>query len=335
MLSETVDFTPTVAEAPVQESPAGEVQSPPEPATVNFELSLRYIDTEFETKLLRAGEVRTLIIVGLPHGVRLRHAVGERGFYFWFDDGAPNIKQHYYPKGLQEIRVNSQYINVDLERKWLIESYLAKYCPSIGGFLSINNVTDLRGYVVYLSRLSHIADDKLDFLFKALGMAVETTTNPYFRIYLADIVLARILKCIILHKLRQRLATMDDAEIVSMTKAILSLLDSSQAEAQRALTALNCPAQTEQFMPLSGDTLRFNPRAFWLGSLYQSQRRSAFLQDVILCIQEGTLLDLLPDSDVLGALTGGRAVPSFSAAPGARTGPVMDAQYLIRLSMCE
>jgi len=335
MLSDTVEVTPPAQEVPVQESPAPEVQTPQQPAVVSLELTLRYIDADFETKLRRAVEVRTLAIDGLPHGVRLRHAVGETGFYFWFDDGSQNIKRYYYPKGLREIRVNSQYINVDLERKWLIESYLAKYCPNSGGFFSINNVTDLRAYISYISRLSHIAEDKLDFLFKSLCLAVEESSSPYFRIYVADIVLARILKCIMLHKLKQRLASLDDAEIISMTRAIVSLLDSAQAEAQRALSEINCPAQTEQFMPLSGDTLKTNPRAFWLGSLYQAQRRSAFLKEVVPAIEGGTLLDLLSDSDVLEALSGGRAAAVFSAAPGLKAGPTMDAQYLIRLSMCE
>lgn len=300
---------PSVPKKPVQperiQSAAATTTAEPAVATKLDQLSVRYGDPELDRKLATSGALKTIIISGLPVGIRLSQGVDTKGFYFYFDDGSHEFKRYYYPKGLREIRVNSNFINVDTERKWLIEAFVARYNRKLGSFMSLNNTSHVGTMLSYFCTLSHMPESKMDFLLQILNKSVTESTDPYFRLYLFDVVMARVIKLLIVRKFKTRMVTIDQSETVAVVDSAIELLKTVKEDALQALADLNSSADPEQFMPLSGSSFNTNPKAFWGGAFYQAEKRRSILMRCMPSLATDTILDSISESEMLLTLKEG------------------------------
>lgn len=122
-------------------------------------LVLAYGDPEFEKKLHAPEAVKVLELGLLPPGVKLLHGLDEIGFFCQFDiSGTPGLRFDY-PRGLKEIRVNGQSVDVELEKKWLLEGFLSSARCS---FLSFNNDSGARVVLSYLCALAQMPPNKVE-----------------------------------------------------------------------------------------------------------------------------------------------------------------------------
>lgn len=271
----------------------------PEPKVINDCLTVRYGDQELERRLFTAGKLKTLTINGIPVGVRLTQGVDQKGFYFYFDDGSPDFRRYYHPAGLKEIRVNSQFINIDIERKWLIEAYVARYNRRLGSFMSVNHASNSGALLSYFCTLSQMPEAKLDFLLLVLNRAVKESNDPYFRLYLFDIVMSRVMRSLIVRRFKARLVTIDQSETISVVEAAADLLNTIVADCKDYLRSLTQTFDPDQFMPISSATIRSNPNAFWSGAYYQAERRRQLLLESMPRFYCDSVLELLPESELM------------------------------------
>lgn len=261
-------------------------------------LTLRYGDPAFERKLRSAPNLRILSIDGLPAGTKLRHGVEEKGFYFWFDDGSGELKRYFYPAGLKEIRVNGQYIDVEQEWKWLIESHMARYGVGVAGFWSLTADLGVRELFSYYAKLAKMPDPKLEFLFKVLCKAAKDSTDPYFGIYLSDVTMARLLRSVTgaANKRRQPVTPSNMAPYV---EAVLVVLETIASDARNQLGQKDTGAGGGQLLGLSGHMRRLDPIAFWTGARDQASVRENLLREALPDVRSGYVLDLLSGAERL------------------------------------
>jgi len=274
------------------------------------ELVVRYGDPELDRKLASSGPLKSISITGLPMGIRLSQGVDKKGFYFYFDEGGHDFKRFYHPTGLCEIKVNSNFINVDNERKWLIEAYVSRYNRRLGSFTSLNNASHLSTMISYFCMLSQMPEHKLNFLLQVLNRAVNESSDPYLRLYLFDVVMARVLKLLVVRKFKARLMTIDQEETLAVVDTAIELLNTIKEDSSQALAALNCEADPQQFMPLSGSSLRSNPKSFWAGAFYQAQKRHELLTECQLSLRADTVLELVSETEIVLTLKEGVEGPA-------------------------
>ncbi|HEY9869514.1 MAG TPA: hypothetical protein V6D08_10150, partial [Candidatus Obscuribacterales bacterium] len=224
-------------------------------------LTLRYGDPAFERKLRSTPNLRILSIDGLPAGTKLRHGVEERGFYFWFDDGSGELKRYFYPSALKEVRVNGQYIDVEQEWKWLIESHLARYGSSVAGFLSVMAEIGVRELFSYYAKLAKMPEPKLEFLFKVLCKAAKDSTDPYFGIYLSDVTMARLIRSVT-NAANKRRQQVTPANMAPYVEAVLVVLETIASDARNQLGQKDTSAGGVQLCGLSGHMRRLDAIAF-------------------------------------------------------------------------
>src|SRR5262249_24849901 len=127
--------------------------------TAGKRLQIDYSDPNFEATLLEAGAVTVLNLGVLPRAIKLSNGMDKKGFYFVFERTGGDGKRYYYPCGLKEIKVNGQSIDTELERKWLLEAYLAQYRCS---FKSLDGACDARSVLSYFCALAQMPNEALE-----------------------------------------------------------------------------------------------------------------------------------------------------------------------------
>lgn len=265
-------------------------------------LVLRYGDPEFDRKIGSAGKIDTLCVHGLPQGVRMRQGMDERGFYFWFEDGFEQLGRYFHPSGLREIKINGQSLDIDLEKLWLIDSFIVRYNKHQASFASLNSESHIRELFSYFCRLSRMSTSKLEHLSMVLCNATDQSDNPYFRIYLADVLMASCLRTLIESRFRVRRASLDEESVTRVFESALALLLSAQTNCKEELGKLGETPDCNQIMPLAAASQRLNASAFWSGAYYQATRRAALLTAQAEDITGGKMLDLLTDFEMQTAL---------------------------------
>jgi hypothetical protein len=265
-------------------------------------LELKYNDPEFESKLLAVFAVKALSVGALPPGVRLVQELDGDGFYFRFEGGVDSRRHYYHPKGLKEIRVNSQFIDVDLERKWLVGGALAE---NQRVFKSLDADTEVKALIHYYCELAQLPDAKLEMLINCLHRTVEGATDPYLRIYLADLIMARVLKSLIAHKYKSKAVSVDRIEALTIVETVLDLYKTVTRDSDIALGCLNFSLSEANVVPLSVIPMRKDPRAFWAAAHYQGSRRAFLLSEAMPRFQSETILILVPIPVLLLALADG------------------------------
>src|SRR5262249_9627342 len=136
---------------------------------------------------------------------------------------------------------------------------------------------------------------------------VAHSLDPYFRIYMCDLTMARLVRALILRKFKSKDVTVDQSEVVAIAEVMLNLLGSVVSDARNELTATGLPVRTDEDMPLVAIPPRANPGKFWSGAHFQAFKREQLMVELLEKLRAGKLLNLLPVPELLLVLAGGNA----------------------------
>lgn len=256
-------------------------------------LELSYNDREFDRKLA-AGNYDTLRIKDLPPGVKISSWVDDKGFFFWYRDGNDNRRPHYIPGDVKTIEVAGFSQNVDEMRLNATMAHLREADQSRVGFTAVNGRTSP---LEFAQRMGNLGQQELDNQERWLRTAAAgSPNNPYFRIYLSDILLAQAFRPIMdqLNSGRDRIDLNTPYTQAKLQQAI--------AEAQRAQqitrgqSGLRYPNvdMAPALHPFGLNPYAYNPDMYWGGALYQSYQREVGLKALQFYIQRFSSVELPP-----------------------------------------
>ncbi len=273
---------------------------------VNGKLTLQYGEADFDRKLAANPNYQQLSIQGIPEGVKVKHFVDAKGYFFWLDgsgemeqirggDGtvSQRPRRHYYSIQAKEIEMNSDKRDLEATRLKVNEAMAME-----GGFKGFSNFkvgqqVDFQApggqrvvsgdAMNYFLRMSKTSSSVLDIQAKSLEESVRTSDNPYFKIYLADVYTAQAMKPIIDQVLNGgRYIELNNPYTIKKFDDALSLLKAVDTDSRTGLQRVNRMPPGNAVMPLDpyriyGDTR--DPRfpeyyyGFWGGSYDQAKHR--------------------------------------------------------------
>ncbi|HEY9791980.1 MAG TPA: hypothetical protein V6D22_16355 [Candidatus Obscuribacterales bacterium] len=243
--------------------------APNVPLDRNRTLTLTYGDHFFDERLKDAKDI--LEIKNLPARVGIKSWMDDKGLYFWFENGDDNKAHHYIPDGMQAITVNQQRKDVDQMR---VETYLAMQVPEAAGlkFPPLNQNTSAKAYGTAMTSLS---EEMITKTGTALAKgAADYPDNPYFRLNLAELLVADAVKPV-----QALVASGNHLETIDLNNTI------SQVRLQQAQEQLALAHEAAQ---RSG-----NPFA-----VYQAQRSQVLLAALPAVLQALPQLELPPAGPV-------------------------------------
>lgn len=241
------------------------------------------------------GPFATLKITNVPAGVSIRHWADESGYYFFFD-GKSNTKIYHYPNSLKIVDLNGQRFDVDRSRLKVNEFALSQ----AAGVSDMNKnpfstVTNGKvDAITYFKNMSSLSNQALTWEENLLRKGAQDNKNPYFQIYLSDVLTMEALQPLVRGFLRQGQVTPDQKQL------ILNKLDEADRQLKNAadlsypaLYSINKFPQANVTMPLAPGAFSYIPQpgaaynpyySFWGGAWDQSQRRRvavAFIKGMI------------------------------------------------------
>lgn len=265
---------------------------PVTPATPGT-LELSYKDPNFDQKLAQANPA-TLRINDFPQGVSISSWVDNNGFYFWYRGGTDNRKPHYVPPGLKTIEVNGFAQNVDEMRIQASMAHLQEQDRSRIGFSAVNGRTNP---LEFAQRMGAIGAQELVNQEKWLRQAADASpNNPYFRIYLSDVLLAQAFKPIV-----DQLAGGGD-RIELNTPVTQQKLNEAFVEADKAAKIAQQYGGVRNpnvdmmpgLFPFSLNPYNRNPDMYWGGALYQAYQRQVHVRALQQYVQRFSSVELPP-----------------------------------------
>lgn len=240
-------------------------------------LTVRYGEADFDKKIWQGG-YDTLRITGFPQGVGVSSWMDNGGVYFWYLGGTDGNAHHHMPPNLKTLEVNGVRQDVDEMRLQSSQAVLAEADPYHKGFSSINGSTDAMQFGM---RMSSIADGTLQMQEKMLRqMAEGSPNNPYFRIYLADAILAQAFKPVINQVLSgQNTISVNDAYTLRrIDEAIIENQKAQQISNQFGRVMFPNTNMQPGLNPFALNPIYYNPDMYWGGALYQSYQREVGLK---------------------------------------------------------
>lgn len=267
---------------------------------VNGVLELEYGDPGFD-KSIAQTDYHTLKIRNLPETVRLKPWVDKTGYLFSFEGGNDKEAPHYFPPNLKTVQIEvwngKQYKPftkpADELRISAVQGVMAEQRSDKSSFGSFDNKTHPYRYA---ERMSALAEQQLNLQEKALREGAEASpTNPYFRIYLADILIARAIKPVIEDVKAGKDATLDNPETMKRIDQALEELAKARLITQKHgdIRVPNTYQQPPLF-PFGLNPYYRNPDAYWSGAAYQSYQREVGLTVVKAWIKSGAIKLQLP-----------------------------------------
>lgn len=271
---------------PTDNSVFGPPQDVQKPTDVQVKLEgnklvLSYNDPEFDKKLWATKNFDTIKITDMPKDVTIRNWVDGNGYFFYFQNGADGSKRHYLPPNAKAIEVDGATQNLTLERMKVNDAYAKQH----GGFQSMGRGDNVLNY---LGRMSRYGADALAVQEKSLTESAANSTNPYFKIYLADIHVAKAMKPIIDQMLRTGGANPNNPETLAELNKAIDLLQQVGRDSRTGLAKVNRFPPQNAVMPLDPyDVYKNHPDGyymFWGGSYDQARHREVqitILRDLI------------------------------------------------------
>lgn len=255
-----------------------------EGTVVNGVLVLRYGAKDFDQKLAQTN-YHSLKIVGVPPTVPVAPWVDGKGFFFYFQKGADGEAQHYMPKGLKWIEINGVQASADEMRVKASHELQVRSNKDDKGFA---NYKDTTHPYLYAKRMSGIAGDVLSTQEKFLREGAQNSPeNPYFKIYLSDILMAQAVQPVIAavtakekgEKYDEKLLSFNNPATLAKIDEALKLLDEAQKAAKTGgdLVKPNT-TRMQELSPFALNPYAYNPDIYWGGALYQSWQRQVMLQ---------------------------------------------------------
>lgn len=304
------------AVAPIEKLPP---LDPTELKVVDGVLEVKYGSKNFDRILREAQGYDTIRIKDMPQGVELRHWVDGGGNFFWFRNGQDGNARHYFPPALKGIEINGAYQDVGKERLLVADAFAAKHTY---GFNSWEKQTSP---ITYFMKMSQNADGAMAVLEKSLTDAMQTSNNPYYKIYLADVYTAQAVLAIpavnvilrnagdlrnpqSIANLNRELSrlqgdgaiqTNNPATINKLNDAI-KLLEQVTHDSNESLKPLNRFPPKNVYTPMDPYRIYDDPNnngyfyGFWGGSLDQARHRQVALTFMRDLVASGALKFELP-----------------------------------------
>lgn len=264
-------------------------------------LELSYTDPNFDRKLA-AGNYQTLKIKDFPQtGVSVSSWVDNNGYFMWFKGGADNRAPHYLPPGLKTIEVNGYTQNVDEMRIQASLSAIKEQDKTGQGFSAVNGRTSP---LEFAQRMGNLGAEHLLLQEKTLRQAADASpTNPYFRLYLSDVLLAEAFKPIMdqLKSGQDRIDLNTPYTQQKMNEAIVEARKAQVIAQQQGGVRYPNTTSMPGLFPFGLNPYQRNPDMYWGGALYQGYQREAGLRLLQAYVQRFSSVELppaLPPKDV-------------------------------------
>ena len=258
----------------------------------NGTLELKYGDPNMDKLLAQATNYQA-IHIDTPQGVQLKHWVDQNGHFFWLQNGNDGNVKHYYPAFAKAINVNGQNFDLEAQRLKVDEAFAASQGGGQGaGFQSFTGRTDA---MTYFSRMSGLSSQALGTLENSLAKSVQTSNNPYFKIYLADVYTAEAMQPIVQQVLQNGTANLNNPDTLKKLDQAIQLLQGAQTDSRSGLSRVNMNPPGNVVMPLDPYEIYSNPNStgyyygFWGGSLDQARHREVGLTVLRNLISSGAL----------------------------------------------
>ena len=256
-------------------------------------LQVRYGEADFDAKLSLTN-YHTLKISGLPKEMRPSPWIDDqgngngKGYFFWFrhnsDESDRNLSdrtRHYFPPNVKKVEIERMVGNVykpeviiaDEMRISATQSFMKKQNST--GFASYGNATDV---FKYAERMSQIGGTALNYQEELMRDGAKSSPdNPYFRIYLADVLAAQAIKPVIEAFSKGEKVYFDNPQT-------LAKLDEAIKETRIALEItrkygdrMRPPAYETPLTPFGLNPYHYNPDMYWGGASYQAAQREVQL----------------------------------------------------------
>lgn len=284
--------------------PTGSDSPPQNPAPVrNGVLEVNYGDPDFDAKLAQ-NNYSKLVIQGLPKDLTPAPWVDEsgKGFFFWLKNpknpDASDRSKHYFPANLKTIEI-AQYagniykpvmVNVDEMRIAASQAYMRAQNDS--GFASYSNTTDV---VSYAKNMAGIAGQSLAYEEKLLREGASTSpSNPYFHIYLADVLAAQAIQPVVQDMLAGKQVYFDNDYTNAKLAEAIKETQAAQMITQRYGNRVKPPDYVVPLSPFALNPYSYNPDYYWSGAYWQSAQREVQLTMLSRAIKLGKIPFELP-----------------------------------------
>jgi len=255
----------------------------------NGVLEIRYGDPDFDRKLNCGIDFQVLRITNMPAEVQLRHWADDNGYFLWFPNGGDKQARHYYPRGLKVIEIDGQRQDVDQQRLQVSDAVIAKQRGTSDGFGSFDRNSNV---MTYFQGMSQVSGKALALQEKILREGAESSKNPYFNLYLSDVLVAQAMQPIIQQAQSGNRIQVDNPETLRKLDEAIEQAKLAEKRSYDGLYAQNRFPAGNVIMPLSPLTFYNNPFGFWGGSYQQAQRREVALTWIKGLIKSGALSNI-------------------------------------------
>jgi hypothetical protein len=264
----------------------------PEIKIVNRALVLSMSDVDFDKKLTFAGnnkgqEFDKLKITDVPPGVKVNYWQDPKGLFVWFEGGPDGNKRHHLPGNLNTIELPQQSKTVEAIRLDVNRNYAAQTFSGLQTFDSRFNPSYDGGAssLQYFSKMATLGDSALLKQETVLREAAKTSDNPYYKIYLADVLTASAIKPVINDFLRTGTADLNNPVTLRKLDEAISVLDAAYRDSNGKLKEVNHYPRANAYSPMMPGAPYWNANrypgeyyGFWAGSYDQAMARQASLK---------------------------------------------------------
>mgnify|MGYP000735614535 CR=1 FL=1 len=266
--------------------------TPPEIRIIDRALQLSINDKDFDLKLSYAAKNRPqefdkLKINDIPANVKVNYWQDPKGLFVWFENGPDNAKKHYLPGNLQNIELTNQTKTVESIRVDVNRNYAAATFSNLQNFdRSFNPAYDGgASSLKYFASMSQLGETALLKQEAVLREAAKTSDNPYYKIYLADVLTAAAVKPIINDFLNGGAADLNNPTTLRKLDEAISVLDAAYRDSDGKLKAVNHYPRANIYSPAMPGGAYWNAGrypndyfGFWAGSYDQAMARQASLK---------------------------------------------------------
>jgi hypothetical protein len=278
---------------------------PPQPAPVsNGTIELTYGEKDFDAKLAQ-GNYSKVVIKGLPQDMLPSPWIDDqagKGFFFWLKNqqnpNASDRSKHYFPSNLKTIEIAQMQgniykpimINADEMRIAASQAFMRSQNKE--GFASYTKATDV---FTYAQKMGEVSGTALEYQAKLLrDGAAASPSNPYFHIYLADVLAAQAIQPVVADIVAGKQAYFDNPYTNGKIEEALKEVQAARLVTQRYGDILKPPTYEIPLSPFSLNPYSYNPDYYWSGASYQAATREVQLRMLQGAIKLGKLPIELP-----------------------------------------
>ncbi len=262
-------------------------QERPQVPANNGVLEVTYGEADFDAKISQ-NNYNKLVIKGLPKDLLPAPWIDEengKGFFFWLKNvknpDASDRNRHYFPSNLKEIEIAQHQghiykpvmVNADEMRIAASQAFMRKQNDS--GFASYKNTTDV---YTYAANMSKIAGKSLEYQENLLREGAKSSPwNPYFHIYLADVLVGQAIQPVLQAITNGQTAYFDNPYTRAKIDEAIKEVQAARQVTRQYGDIVKPPSYEMPLSPFSLNPYSYNPDYYWSGAAYQASIREVQL----------------------------------------------------------